>query len=365
VDPWAFLDSPDSRPSPGGLASRIGVAIGRTVDELSLRYEARIVPRASEDTLRRRAERLREALEFLDRSGILGEPERLFLHPGPLEGLERRPARSLGLPPFESIRFPSRSVAVFPPEMGTAAADPSGRNGFARAYLWRSGDRGRAAVVCLHGYRGGFAALDARAFSVPRLVAAGFDVALAVLPYHGPRTPQGSTSGRYFLNDPRRTLEAAVQAADDVRRLLRWLRSEGARVVGLLGLSLGAYLAAWIASFDPDPDFVVALLPVASLADLFWDRMERRGEASPASAAGITRECLRRLFAPHCPLVRPPRVERRLVIAAAADRIAPPGHAAALAAHWKTTVQWLPGGHLLPFGRAAALRRLRDLVSGA
>jgi pimeloyl-ACP methyl ester carboxylesterase len=50
--------------------------------------------------------------------------------------------------------------------------------------------------------------------------------------------------------------------------------------------------------------------------------------------------------------------ERRLVIAGEGDRIVPPEHPAALAAHWQTTVEWFPGGHLAQLGRERALSRL-------
>ncbi|MGH7858912.1 MAG: alpha/beta hydrolase family protein, partial [Candidatus Binatia bacterium] len=238
----------------------------------------------------------------------------------------------------------------------------------AYAYLWRHGDRGRKTIVCIHGYRGGFVAIDGRAFEIHRLfLEAGLDVALAILPYHGPRTPFGSVSGQPFLNDPRRTLEAVAQGAHDLRILVSWLRHEGAASVGVAGFSLGGYMTALLASVEPELAFAAPIIPVASFADLLWERAGRRGEHEAARAAGMSLELFRKLFAPHCPLDHRPQVERerRLVIAGEGDRIAPPGHARALAAHWRTEVEWFPGGHLAQLGRRAALAKLRELAAAS
>ena len=364
---WALLDAGRAPVLPESVVGRVQFEIGRLVDESSLFYEAWRIGRADRGRLRARVERYRCVVDFLEKTRAFYDPTRLFPPPERVPVVERRPMHLYGLPPFESVRFPSAPAEIFPKEMGTLPRDPTGRNVHARAYVWRHGDRDRRTVLCVHGYRGGFVALDGRAFDVPGLFAAGLDVALAVLPYHGPRTPQGSLPGARFLDDPRRTLEAALQAVADLRALASWLRAEGASAVGVAGVSLGGYLAALLASVDGDLDFVASIIPVASFADLMWERAGRRGEHELAAEEGLDLDLLRRLFSLHCPLVHRPLVAagRRLVIGGEADRIAPPSHAAALAAHWETTVHWFRGGHLAQFGRGAALARLRSLAAGA
>lgn len=366
MDAYAALESPLFRDSPPRLFDRLPYEIGRWVDQGALLLEAWRIGRADDEALKRRAERYRRAVGFLEESGLLAEPTRLFAPPRCPRSVERRRRSVLGLPAFESIRFASEAVAIFPQSFGTAARDSEGRNDLARAWLWRHGDHGRTTVLCVHGYRGGFPALDARAFGVGQLFGdLGLDVALAVLPYHGPRAPAGSASGAFFLSDPRRTIEAVVQGISDLRALIGWIREEGAGRIGVMGLSLGGYMTALLASLDNGLDFAVPVIPVASFADILWDRAGRRGEHVGALAAGIDLSLLRRLFAPHCPLGFRPLVphERRLVIAGAADRIAPPEHAAALAAHWQAEVEWFPGGHLAQLGRGRAFRRLALLAA--
>lgn len=367
MNPYAVLDTPASRPVPSRLVDRLQFELGRWVDERSLAYEAWRIGRTSAERIRERAARYHEAVAFLASEGFAERPAKLFDGAPAVPAVERRPRRFLGLPPCQSIRWASRPRAVFPDSFGTAARDERGRNRSARAHLWTHGERGRTAVICVHGYRGGFPVIDGRAFDVPRLFGAlGFDVALAALPYHAGRAPHGTTSGALFLNDPLRTLEAMAQAIDDLRGLAAWLRSEGAASVGAIGMSLGGYVTALLAAVEPDLDFAVPIIPVASFADILWHRAGLRGEHADRIAAGIDLALMRRLFAPHCPLTHAPRVdpERRLVIGGEADRIVPPDHPAALALHWSSRLEWFPGGHLAQLGRGRALARIAEIAGG-
>jgi pimeloyl-ACP methyl ester carboxylesterase len=366
VNPYQALDTPALRSLPNAPLDRLQFEIGRWVDEGSLRYEAWRIGRTPPARIRERAERYRRAIAFLDEQGALDEPARLFEQELDAPVVERKAQRYFGLPACESIRFESRAPFAFPESFGTAVRDVTGRNRMTRAYRWRGTERGRPALICIHGYRAGFPTLDARAFGVSTLRhEQGFDVALATLPFHGARAPQGTDSGQLFLNDPLRTIEAVVQGVSDLRRLARWLRAEGAPSVGVMGMSLGGYMAALFASIEPDLDFAVLVIPVASFADILWHRAGKRGEHDDARAAGIDLPLLRKLFSPHCPLHHRPLVSprRRLVVAGEADRIVPPQHATALAAHWQAPIEWFPGGHLAQLARGRALARFIEIAS--
>jgi pimeloyl-ACP methyl ester carboxylesterase len=365
VDPYQLLDDPPARSAPKGVVGRLQFEVGRWVDEGSLLYEAWRIGRSSPQRMRERAERYRRAIAVLESRGALEDPAVVFAERVDVPTVERRTRRFFGLPACESLRFESRSRAIFPEALGATARDPDERNRWARGYLWRRPGRGRPAIICIHGYRGGLPTLDARAFGVRHLFRTlGFDVVLATLPYHGPRAPQGTSSGQLFLTDPVRTIEAFVQAVSDLRRLAAWLRVEGATSVGVTGMSLGGYVTALLASLEPDLDFAAPIIPVASFADILWKRAGRRGEQADARTAGIDLALLRRLFSTHCPLNHRPRVPkgRRLVIAGEADRIVPPEHPAALAAHWQAPIEWFPGGHLAQLGRERTLARFATLA---
>jgi pimeloyl-ACP methyl ester carboxylesterase len=69
----------------------------------------------------------------------------------------------------------------------------------------------------------------------------------------------------------------------------------------------------------------------------------------------------------HTPLLRRPLVapERMLVVAAEGDRIAPPEHAARLAAHFGCEQVRFAGGHVLQLGRGVAFRALARKLASA
>jgi Serine hydrolase (FSH1) len=315
--------------------------------------------------------RLRAAAERSAERGWLSEPERAHPLPPALEkpSLARISVRGFGS--AERLRF----------ESDYEPADPEVRDAFraaranrvAEAWLWRHAGGPRPTLVCVHGYTGGRVAFDARMFEVGRLHRQlGLDVALFVLPLHGSRA-LGRRSGQGFLGgDPLWTSAAAGQAVWDLRRLTGWLRSEGAPVVGVLGGSLGGYIAALYASLDGRLACAVPQVPVVRLANLVWSELSEERRRT-LEAAGASEALLDEAWASHAPLRHRPRVapEGRLIVAGAADRICTPDHARALHAHWAgSEIHWFPGGHLVHLGqggvrlRVAALLRQR-LVAGA
>jgi len=237
-------------------------------------------------------------------------------------------------------------------------------NHTAHVRLWTSGE-GRPTIVLLHGWGAGSHWMTFRAFVVPYWLRHGFDVAAYVLPFHGPRAPEGA-GGAFPSPNPLRTNEAFGQAVFELRALALWLRERGASAVGVIGMSLGGYTTGlWASVAGPsDPgglDFAVAMIPAVSMARLMW----RHGEASPARRravnAGITEDLFADAFAVHAPTSRPVRVprERLAVIAGKGDRITPPDQAETLAAHWGVEPIWFDGGHLTQLGRGDALRAVR------
>jgi pimeloyl-ACP methyl ester carboxylesterase len=223
--------------------------------------------------------------------------------------------------------------------------------------------------VLLHGWAGGHHWVTERTFAVEYWLRHGYDVAAFVLPFHGDRAPGSGAlrSGSLFPSpNPMRTNEGFGQAIFDLRGLSRFLRGRGASAVGALGMSLGGYITAlWASVAGPDDaggiDFAVAMIPAVSMARLMW----RHGEASPERAhavkAGITEDLLTEAFAVHAPTTRPARLarDRLFVVGGRGDRITPPEHAEALAAHWSVPVRWFDGGHLAQLGRGEVLRDVR------
>jgi dipeptidyl aminopeptidase/acylaminoacyl peptidase len=181
-------------------------------------------------------------------------------------------------------------------------------------------------------------------------------VALLTLPFHGARTPPTARfSGEHFARPDVRTLNDAVRRAlYEILLTARWLRDETPGPVGLLGLSLGGYLAATAATLDPELAFVIPIVPPVCFGDLAWRFAARTRAGAVSEHSPLTYDELRIAYRAHSPLtydLRVPR-ERVLIIAGRGDRIVPREHPTALWRHWgEPAIHWFSGSHLAPFGR--------------
>ncbi len=127
----------------------------------------------------------------------------------------------------------------------------------------------RPAVLVLHGLMS-ISTLAYRPF-LHAIVAAGATAYFIELPFHHRRTPLGSFSGDLFYTaNFELTWQAARQAIADVRRLTLHLRANAAPLIGILGFSLGAWLAALAICGEPELDFALLAMPPASFNDLIW-----------------------------------------------------------------------------------------------
>lgn len=231
---------------------------------------------------------------------------------------------------------------------------------------WMHGpEKPRATVIALHGFSMGYPRMDAFALFAASLFAAGFDVALMTLPFHGPRTPPHARfSGEHFaVPHIARFNEAVRQAVYEVRALIGWLRDYVDAPIGLLGLSLGGYISSLMAGLTDDLDFIIPMVPPVCVGDLAW-RFFTASRKRPARAA-FTREELRAGYRVHSPLTYPLRLEKRrvLIVAGRGDQIVPPDHPHTLWQHWnQPDINWFSGSHLAPFRRGGVFARIRAHV---
>ena len=127
-------------------------------------------------------------------------------------------------------------------------------------------------VVCVHGFCMGYPFMDFMGLHTAKLHRElGLNVALPVLPLHGPRKVT-LVSGEPFLSfDMMNTVHGLTQAVWDIRRLVSWIRDQGATSIGLYGVSLGAYVVALLAGIEDGFDAVVAGIPVVDFPALFHE----------------------------------------------------------------------------------------------
>jgi hypothetical protein len=181
----------------------------------------------------------------------------------------------------------------------------------------------------------------------------GIGVSLFALPFHGrrghafpPEWPQQDTAF---------TIEGFRQAIWDLQIAIRAMRDAGASHVGVVGMSLGGYTAALLATVTSDVDFMMSFIPIASVPDVMNDN-----DLVPGSG-DIQRtlyEGYREQLVPITPVCRMPTVEpkRVSIISGEFDRLATVRHGQRLADHFGTELLKFPGGHIVQNRRAQAFR---------
>jgi hypothetical protein len=284
------------------------------------------------------------------RRGWLAEPSAYHREPPPLTSttletrrLKRR-ARSII---YEELSFESG----YEPDVAEPGCERwlgYGANRKAHATVLRHAGASRPWLVCIHGYSMGHARFGLWIFDALRLHRElGLNVVLPVLPLHGPRTV-GRFSGEGFLGGSiLDTVHAEAQSVWDLRRLLGWIRVQGAPPIGLHGVSLGGYNAALLAGIEAGLACVIAGIPPVDLSRLVW-----RHAAPPVlralERAGIVREDVAELYRVVSPLAVAPRIPAggRAIYAGIGDRLVSADHPRDLWRHWgRPRIVWTHGGH--------------------
>jgi dienelactone hydrolase len=301
----------------------------------------------NESAQERIGEELEELLDWLRAGGWLEAPADFHETPPPPGPISMSQARAAGID-FERMRFESE----FEPRRGAPGRDrwlSYERNRHAEVRVLRS-PGSRDWLICVHGLGMGRSWLDFYAMSAAWLRGRGLNLAMPVLPLHGSRAVgSGIASGKGFIvGDVANSLHALTQTAWDIRRLIGWLREEGAERIGLYGLSLGGYSTALVASLEDELACAIAGIPAAEFGELACFHGSGRA-IWLAERAGITPERMAAALRPVSPLAFLPRVPResRFMFGALADRFVPPRQVEALWRHWeRPEILWYAGGHL-------------------
>ena len=324
--------------------------------------ETRRIIRSSREKDLSHAERM-AALAHIQRA--YGDPELIsepsaFFAPPPLLSPRVARARSglrLGVEVLD-VSWPSAYEPFLAEIRDKYLSHTRNRTAYARLYL---AAKPRPLAVLVHGYLGGRWALEQRAFPVRWLVGRGLDVALVVLPFHAQRAREDRRAPPPFPgSDPRFVNEGFRQTVSDVRALIAWTRSRGAPEVGLMGMSLGGYTTALLATVETGLSFAVPIVPLASIADFALEQ-GRLGNGRDEGAEHDALDAATRVVSPFS---RPSRIQREdnanrvLIVAGQGDGITPIGHAERLARHFDAPLVCFPGGHLLQFGRKQAFREV-------
>ena len=362
---WQQVAPPHDAPRRRGgfaLASKIAL------DEIFFATEIVSATLVSLRDQRRVASEVREAIALYDARGWLADPAAFHVAPPPLTEL---PCVA------RSSRFGDHWHARFESGYAPHAGEPGGErwqgqaaNRMAHAWLLEHGGPPRPWVVCIPGYRMGHPAVDFTGFRTRWLhETLGLNVAVPVMPLHGPRRAGRRGGDGWFSGDFLDTVHAQAQAVWDVRRLVSFLRTQrGAPAVGAYGVSLGAHTAALLAAHEPSLSCVIAGIPASDLLRLLRSHVPEL-VVRAAELVGLSLEETARVLSVVSPLAVPPLVprERRWLYAGAADRLAAPEHALDLWRHWEQPrIAWYQGSHIsfLWESEVAALVREALVASG-
>jgi len=351
----------DEVPAPPlGLSTALEVAVDSAVlAQMTLSAPAR----ALQGDGHRVAAEVHAALALYGDRGWIEKPESYHRTPPVLEDVTLRRARTRGID-YDHLSFESG----YEPHEGEPGREryldyTPCRTGHAWV-LRHPGPSGgeRPWLVCIHGYQMGTPLVDLGAFRPEWLHRRlGLNLLLPVLPMHGPRRIRRVSGDGFLAGDLVDTVHALAQTGWDLRRLVSWVRGEGATQVGVYGLSLGGYSAALLASLDEAIDCAIAGIPATDFARLSWkhgppDSLRLAEEAGVG--LGETRD-LKKVVSP---LVLEPKLprERRYIFGGSADQLVPPDLVHDLWTHWeRPAMLWYPGAHCtFPFH--ASVRRFVD-----
>jgi pimeloyl-ACP methyl ester carboxylesterase len=329
-----------------GIISYILDQIGSLVDELFLAPAKLTVPLWS-GSVYDRATYAKELDYYID-NGFTDKPETFFSLPDELTSfsiIEQTPYSS-GV--FEVISYQSGYEARNPLIRKRFHAYSKNKTGY--LVRWRHNDAGRKTVLCVHGFMMGEPWQAHRMFRVNNLFEMGLDVALFIHPYHWRRSPGGRLASKIFLSpdDACFMSECIGQSVYDLGNATAILKARGAEEVGLIGASLGGYVAAAFICNSDAPRFAALMVPAVNfmqpLGPQHWRRRFPVDEVlweKIAKVCGLT-----------SPLNLSPKIpaENIMVVASRGDRLCPFEPVLALCKKWGLArCHFRTGGHWLVF----------------
>ncbi|MCB9752332.1 MAG: alpha/beta hydrolase family protein [Myxococcales bacterium] len=172
----------------------------------------------------------------------------------------------------ELLTFDSRHAPLCPAFASRYRRDyPALHTVYARR-LRPPGAEARPRVLYLHAYMLPSTVVDELTFLAGMARRLGVELIHMQVPYHGRRNHGISrvSGASYWTSDIVRSAEALRQTVHDARALLRWLRAEDPRPVGVAGISMGGVHTLALASLEPQLAFAmpcVAHMDVAALTD--------------------------------------------------------------------------------------------------
>src|SRR5436190_12216703 len=249
-------------------------------------------------------------------------------------------------PPATLENFCHEKPDIISWSSAAASVDRFPVNGRARVILYRVSP-GAPTVIMLHALMSASSA--GYRFWARRFNSLGWNAAFVHLPFHYSRRPRRHLNGELcFTADLILTGDTLRQSVVEIRQLLVWLRGQGVTKFGLLGSSYGGWLAALLASLEPDLHFLALLAPLVNLGHALYEGPTSWTIRNQLARAGLDRALVDSHAHLSSPLCAPPAgriAERTLIVAGLFDHIVRLADLAVLHESW-------PGSELLTVPQA-------------
>jgi dienelactone hydrolase len=234
--------------------------------------------------------------------------------------------------------LPASGVRVFRVQFPSPVKTPTPENNTVHAEYYRPSGQGPFPGVIVLDITGGDQSLS-RNFST-FLAGKGIAGLFVQMAYYGPRRPAGSKL-RLLMPDINHTLAAVRQTVLDLRVAAAWMESRpelDAKRLGIMGTSLGSFLAALTAEMEPRLGRVAVLLGGGGFVDGYYDHPKAIPYRKVYESLGGTKAKLAQMIAPADPLTCAANLKEHqlLILAGKRDDIVPPKMAEAL---WKASGQ--------------------------
>ncbi|PKN10384.1 MAG: hypothetical protein CVU72_01360 [Deltaproteobacteria bacterium HGW-Deltaproteobacteria-7] len=251
---------------------------------------------------------------------------------------------------YQVISFPSHYEPGNPFVRGRYLSYRENRTGY--LIRWAHGDKPRKTVLCVHGFMMGSPGEAERMFKIRALFAKGLDIALFIQPFHWKRIAGPRSARRIYLTlgDTAFTNECVAHSVYDLDNSFSILRQLGVDEAGIIGASLGGYIAGLYACLRSEPKFAAMMVPSLSfLRPMSPDMLYQR---APFDSGWRT--YARRAADFHSPLNFKPLLpaDNILVVASRGDKICPFDLVEQLQQRWNLSrCHFRTGGHWLVFDK--------------
>ena len=303
-------------------------------------------------TIQAMLQELDDAGDLFARRGWIEDPKSYHAEPKPVQDwqIEQESCRpGARLQSYSHLQYPSE-YHPDDEELGQERWLDYEENKMFHAYILKhSGSEPRPWLICVHGFGMGSPSVNFFTFNARRLhEELGYNLLFPCLPLHGLRGRGWVSGGDLLAPDYINLIHCVAQAVWDLRRCIRWLRSQGEHKMAMYGLSFGAYSSALAAALEPEIACVIVGMPVVDFPAVAQNNEPwfLRYYGSEFQVDWKRVEKLTRVISPTA-FDAPAERDRRFIFAGAGDRVVRSPQVLDLWHHWqKPEIYWHGGGHV-------------------